>query len=78
MMDGSTLRIGVSGHQRIGDEATIEFVSQQIHELFTKFQQHAHKQGQKIIAYSAFCEKGFGVRYSVRGGNTLLTVCRYL
>jgi hypothetical protein len=53
MMDGSTLRIGVSGHQHIGDEATIGFVSQQIRELLTKFQHHAHKHGQKIIAYSA-------------------------
>jgi hypothetical protein len=28
IMSKATLRIGVSGHQQIGDEATIEFVSQ--------------------------------------------------
>ncbi len=46
-------RIGVSGHQHIGDEATIEFVSQQLHELLSKFQQLHRKHGQDVIAYSA-------------------------
>ncbi len=52
-MERSTLRIGASGHQQIGDEATIEFVSRQLLELLTTFQRQAHEQGQKIIAYSA-------------------------
>src|SRR5437763_11727734 len=52
-MDGSTLRIGASGHQQIGDEATIEFVSQQLHELLSMFQYQAHERGQKIVAHSA-------------------------
>jgi hypothetical protein len=52
-MEGSTLRIGASGHQQIGDAATIEFVSQQLRELLTTFQRQAHGQGQKIIAHSA-------------------------
>src|SRR5579859_679663 len=52
-MDGSTLHIGVSGHQQIGDEATIEFVSQQIHELLSKFQHLRREHGQRIVVYSA-------------------------
>ncbi len=52
-MKGSTLRIGASGHQQIGNEATIEFVSQQLHELLSTFQHQAHEHGQKIVAYSA-------------------------
>jgi 8-oxo-dGTP pyrophosphatase MutT (NUDIX family) len=52
-MDGSTLRIGVSGHQQIGDEATVEFVSQQIHELLSKFQHLRREHDQDVIAYAA-------------------------
>lgn len=53
MMEGSTLHIGASGHQQIGDEATIVFVSRQLRELLTTFQRQAHERGQKIIAHSA-------------------------
>src|SRR5712691_5873448 len=52
-MDGSTLRIGISGHQQIGDEATIEFVSQQLRELLSKFQRLRGEQGQNVVVYSA-------------------------
>ena len=52
-MDRSMLRIGVSGHQQIGDEATIEFVSQQLHGLLSNFSVQRHEHGQNIIAYSA-------------------------
>src|SRR5256884_9953194 len=52
-MDGSILRIGASGHQQIGDEATIEFVSQQLRELLSMFQRRAHEHGQNIVAHSA-------------------------
>ncbi len=52
-MDGSILRIGVSGHQQIGDEATIEFVSQQVHELLSKFQHLRREHGQHVVVYSA-------------------------
>lgn len=48
-----TLRIGVSGHQQIGDETTIRFVSQQLRELLARNQQQAHEQEQDIVAYSA-------------------------
>jgi 8-oxo-dGTP pyrophosphatase MutT (NUDIX family) len=52
-MDGSVLRIGVSGHQQLGDEATIEFVSQQLHELLSKFQLLRREHGQHVVVYSA-------------------------
>ena len=53
-MSKATLRIGVSGHQQIGDEATIEFVSQQLRELLSQaFQCLRRKHGQNILAYSA-------------------------
>jgi ADP-ribose pyrophosphatase YjhB (NUDIX family) len=52
-MNGSTLHIGVSGHQQIGDEATVHFVSQQLREILTVYQQQAREDGQDIIAYSA-------------------------
>ena len=52
-MSKATLRIGVSGHQQIGDKATIEFVSEQLRELLATFQCQAHENGQDIVAYSA-------------------------
>ncbi len=51
-MDGSTLRIGVTGHQQVGDEAAIEFVSQQLRELLSKFQHLRGEHGQNVVAYS--------------------------
>jgi 8-oxo-dGTP pyrophosphatase MutT (NUDIX family) len=52
-MTGPTLRIGVSGHQQIGDETTIRFVSQQLREILARFQQQAREQVQDIVGYSA-------------------------
>lgn len=52
-MDKATLRIGVSGHQQIGDEATIEFVSQQLRELLSTYRCQAQERGQNILAHSA-------------------------
>src|SRR5579859_2679938 len=52
-MDETVLRIGVSGHQQIGDETTIEFVLQQMHELLSKFQRLRREHDQNIIAYSS-------------------------
>ncbi len=52
-MAGPTLRIGVSGHQQIGNETTIGFVSQQLREILARFQQQAHEQEQDIVVYSA-------------------------
>src|SRR5437763_15251854 len=53
IMSKATLRVGVSGHQQIGDETTIEFVSQQLRELLATFQRQAQERGQNILAYSA-------------------------
>src|SRR2546421_9015822 len=52
-MSKATLRIGVSGHQQIGDEATIEFVSQQLRELLATFQRQSQERGQDILVSSA-------------------------
>ncbi len=52
-MEGSTLRIGASGHQQLGDETTVEFVSQQLRDLLTTFQRQAYDQGRNVIAHSA-------------------------
>src|SRR5579872_4956311 len=53
LMDKATLRIGVSGHQQIGDETTIEFVSQQLRELLTTFRCQAQEREHDILACSA-------------------------
>ncbi len=52
-MSGSTFRIGASGHQQLGDEATIQFVSQQLCDLLRRYQQEAHQRGQDVIVSSA-------------------------
>src|SRR6266567_3574024 len=52
-MSKSTFRIGCSGHQQIGDESTVQFVSGQLRELLTIYQQQAQDRGQDILAYSA-------------------------
>lgn len=52
-MDGSTLRIGISGHQQLGDETTQSFVSQHLQELLLTFQQQAQQRGQSIRAFSS-------------------------
>ncbi len=83
-MSKATLRIGVSGHQQIGDEATIEFVSQQLRELLATFQCQAQERGQNILAYSAvalgtdqlFVKIALEIGYTCRVGDTLLSLCR--
>ena len=52
-MSKAMLRVGVSGHQQIGDETTIEFVSQQLRELLARFQYQAQECGQNMLVYSA-------------------------
>src|SRR5215469_16951174 len=52
-MSDSVLRIGCSGHQQIGDETTIKFVSEQLRELLIASQQQAQDRGQGILASSA-------------------------
>ena len=52
-MNTSAFRIGVSGHQQLGDEATIHFVSQQLRELLTTYREQARERDQELLAYSA-------------------------
>jgi len=52
-MSKATFRIGLSGHQQLGDEVTIQFVSQQLHDLLATYQQMARDKGQGIVACSA-------------------------
>jgi 8-oxo-dGTP pyrophosphatase MutT (NUDIX family) len=52
-MSKVTFRIGLSGHQQIGDEATVQFVSQQLHDLLATYRQIARDKGQEIVACSA-------------------------
>src|ERR1700726_2755841 len=40
-MGESVLRIGASGHQQLGDDATIEFVFYQLRELLLAYQKQA-------------------------------------
>jgi hypothetical protein len=52
-MNEPPLRIGFSGHQHIGDEATTAFVARSIRELLEKYQQQAQQQGRDVIVCSA-------------------------
>lgn len=52
-MSTSTLCIGVSGHQHLGDETTIQFVSQRLRELLLHYREQAAQQNQEMLVYSA-------------------------
>src|SRR6266702_4457777 len=52
-MNETTFRIGFSGHQQLGDETTLKFVSQQLRELLIAYQQQACQDGKDILVYSA-------------------------
>lgn len=52
-MHRSFFYVGVSGHQQLGDELTIQFVSQQLRELLLTCQQAACEREQEIVACSA-------------------------
>ena len=52
-MEKATFRVGASGHQHIGDDTTIAFVSQQLRELLSTYKQQAFERGQIIVACSA-------------------------
>ena len=41
IMSKATFRIGLSGHQQLGDEATVQFVSQQLRDLLATYRQMA-------------------------------------
>src|SRR5437016_12472732 len=52
-MSKATFRIGLSGHQQFGDEATVQFVSQQLRDLLAIYRQMSRDQGQEVVACSA-------------------------
>jgi len=52
-MNESTFRIGISGHQQIGDETTVQYVSEQLRELLITYRRQAQDHGQITLAYSA-------------------------
>src|SRR6266700_1331045 len=52
-MNETTFRIGFSGHQQLGDETTLKFVSQKLRELLIAYQQQACQDGKDIVVYSA-------------------------
>src|SRR5260221_12709654 len=52
-MNKGTFRIGISGHQQLGDETTVQFVSQQLRELLITYREQAYQQGKDIVAHSA-------------------------
>ena len=52
-MSKAIFRIGLSGHQQIGDESTVQFVSQQLRDLLATYRQIAREKSQEIVACSA-------------------------
>src|SRR5260221_704966 len=52
-MNKSVFRIGFSGHQQLGDEATMAFVSQSLRELLTTYREQARQRNQELLVYSA-------------------------
>lgn len=55
-MDDTVFRVGFSGHQQLGDEATIAFVSESIHKLLAEYLEQAHQRKQKMLVYSALAQ----------------------
>src|SRR5437868_1089847 len=51
-MSDTIFRVGFTGHQQLDDEATVTFVSQQLRELLTTYQQQASERGQRLLASS--------------------------
>ncbi len=52
-MNESVFRIGFSGHQQLGNEATITFVSRSLRELLTTYREQTRQGGQEMLVYSA-------------------------
>ena len=55
-MNETTFRIGFSGHQQLGDETTLKFVSQQLRELLITYQQQACHDGESQVAWTRHVE----------------------
>src|SRR5579875_3559684 len=52
-MSNPVFRIGMSGHQQLGDEATVTFVAEQVRELLTRYQKEVCQQDQMLVISSA-------------------------
>jgi 8-oxo-dGTP pyrophosphatase MutT (NUDIX family) len=52
-MSQALFHIGVSGHQQLGDEKTIHFVTEQFASLLKSFHEQARQNGQEVIVYAA-------------------------
>jgi 8-oxo-dGTP pyrophosphatase MutT (NUDIX family) len=52
-MSKPVFRIGMSGHQQLGDEATVTFVAEQVRELLMRYQKEVCQQDQTLIVSSA-------------------------
>lgn len=53
IMENRAFCIGVSGHQQLGDESTVEFVAQQFQELLVEYREDAGRQGKGVMLYAA-------------------------
>src|SRR5690348_2437996 len=45
--------IGVSGHQQLGDDTTLDFLSEQFRTLLMEYQEQARQEGKSVLLYSA-------------------------
>lgn len=52
-MSESVFRIGFSGHQQLGDETTVEFVSQNLRKLLVTYREQARQHNEEMLVYSA-------------------------
>src|SRR5712692_3116816 len=52
-MEKSVLRIGFSGHQQLGDEASVNFVKSSLRTQLEIYQQQAQQYGQDVMVCSA-------------------------
>jgi len=52
-MSESVFRIGFSGHQQLGDETTVEFVSQSLRKLLTTYREYTQQHNKEMLVYSA-------------------------
>jgi 8-oxo-dGTP pyrophosphatase MutT (NUDIX family) len=55
-MNDSVFRVGFSGHQQLGNQATIAFVSQTIRKLLTEYREQARQRNQEMLVYSALAQ----------------------
>lgn len=52
-MGDAMFRVGVSGHQQFGDEATVQFVAQQFEKLLLGYREQASQVGKELVVCAA-------------------------